>query len=124
VLQPGHEVTWEEFKAAFRAQHVPEGLIDRKLSEFLVLTQGTRSVSQYAQQFTYLSQYAGYHVDSDEKRMDRFRRGLNAKLREHLNPIKTRSYTELVNLAITQEDCINARQAEKKRKAPAGPSGS
>jgi hypothetical protein len=29
---------------------------------------------------------------------------------------------ELVNLAITQEDCILAHRAEKKRKAPAGPS--
>jgi hypothetical protein len=61
-------------------------------------------------------------VDTDEKKMDRFRRGLSAKLRDRLNPIKTASYNELVNLAITQEDCILARQAEKKRKAAAGPS--
>jgi hypothetical protein len=32
------------------------------------------------------------------------------------------TYNELVNLAITQEDCILAHRAEKKRKAPAGPS--
>jgi hypothetical protein len=31
------------------------------------------------------------------------------------------TYNELVNLAITQEDCILAHRAEKKRKAPAGP---
>jgi hypothetical protein len=124
VLQPGHEVTWDEFKTAFRAQHIPEGLIDRKLSEFLALTQGTRPVAQYAQKFTSLCQYAGYHVDTDEKRMDRFRRGLNSKLRERLNLIETQSYNELVNLAITQEDCINAHQADTKRKASAGPSGS
>jgi hypothetical protein len=39
-----------------------------------------------------------------------------------LNPIKVDTYNELVNLAITQEDCILAHRAEKKRKAPAGPS--
>jgi hypothetical protein len=27
----------------------------------------------------------------------------------------------LVNMAITQEDCISAHRAEKKRKAPTGP---
>jgi hypothetical protein len=48
-MQPdGHVVSWEEFKAAFRAHHIPEGLIERKLNEFLALTQGTRTVMQYA----------------------------------------------------------------------------
>jgi hypothetical protein len=32
------------------------------------------------------------------------------------------SFNVLVNLAITQEDCIMAHRAEKKRKAPVGPS--
>jgi hypothetical protein len=39
-----------------------------------------------------------------------------------LNPIKVDTYNELVNLAITQEDGILAHHAEKKRKAPTGPS--
>jgi hypothetical protein len=41
--------------------------------------------------------------------MDRFRRGLNTKLKDRINPVKTATYHELVNLAITQEDCIMAR---------------
>jgi hypothetical protein len=49
AMQPeGHVVTWEEFRTAFRAHHIPEGLIERKLNEFLALTQGTRTVMQYA----------------------------------------------------------------------------
>ena len=32
TLAPGHQVTWIEFKAAFRAHHIPEGLIRRKNS--------------------------------------------------------------------------------------------
>jgi hypothetical protein len=40
-----------------------------------------------------------------------------------LNTVRANSYNELVNMAISQEDCIAARQAEKKRKTPvAGPS--
>jgi hypothetical protein len=39
AMQPdGHVVNWEEFKTAFRAHHIPGGLIDQKLNEFLALT--------------------------------------------------------------------------------------
>jgi hypothetical protein len=68
-------------------------------------------------------QYAGYHADTDEKKRDRFRRGLNTKLHDRLNTVKANNYNELVNMTISQEDCITARQAEKKRKTPmVGPS--
>jgi hypothetical protein len=97
AMQPAdREVEWREFKAAFRGHHIPAGIMDQKLNEFLALTQGNRTVLQYAQAFNDLCQYAGY---------------------------KANSYNELVNMAISQEDCITARQAEKKRKTPvAGPS--
>jgi hypothetical protein len=78
---------------------------------------------QYAHAFNELCQYAGYHADIDEKKRDRFRRGLNTKLRDRLNIVRAHSYNELVNLAISQEDCITAHKAKKKRKTPmAGPS--
>jgi len=122
MLPADHVVTWNEFRTAFRAHHIPEGLMDRKMNEFLALTQGTRSVMQYAQVFNQLCQYAGYHADTDAKKRDRFRRGLNTKLKECLNLVRVDSYNELVNMAITQEDCIMVHKMEKKRKAPAGPS--
>ena len=78
---------------------------------------------EYAQVFNHLSQYAGHHVDTDAKKQDRFRRSLNTKLKECLNLVRTDSFNELVNKAITQDDCITAHRAEKKRKAPTGPSG-
>jgi hypothetical protein len=118
MLPADREVSWEEFKTAFRGHHIPAGILDRKLNEFLVLNQGTRTVLQYAQAFNDLCQYAGYHADSDEKKRDCFRRGLNTKLRERLNTVRADSFNELVNLAISQEDCIVAHRAEKKRKAP------
>ena len=61
-------------------------------------------------------------MDTDDKKRDRFRRGLNTKLKECLNLIRVDSYNELVNMAITQEDCIISHHAEKKRKAPVRPS--
>jgi hypothetical protein len=118
MLPADHEVSWEEFKTAFRGHHIPAEILDRKLNEFLALNQGTRTVLQYAQPFNDLCQYAGYHADFDKKKRDRFRRGLNTKLWERLNTIRADSFNELVNLAISQEDCIVADRAEKNRKAP------
>ena len=123
MLPVDHVVTWEEFRTVFRAHHIPKGLLEQKLNELLALTQGTRTVLQYAQVFNHLCQYAGYHADSDAKKQDHFRRGLNSKLKERLNLVRTNSFNELVNMAITQDNCIIAHRAEKKRKAPTGPSG-
>jgi hypothetical protein len=101
MLPAGHEVSWEEFKTAFRGHHIPAGILDRKMNEFLALNQGTRTVLQYAQAFNDLCQYAGCHADSDEKKRDRFHRGLNTKLRERLNTVRDDSFNKLVNLAIS-----------------------
>ena len=122
MLPADHVVSWNEFQDAFRAHHIPTDLLDRKLNEFLALTQTKRTVLQYAQTFNHLCQYAGYHKDTDAKKRDCFRRGLSTNLQERLNLVRADSYNELVNLAINQEDLILAHRADKKRKAPAGPS--
>jgi predicted PolB exonuclease-like 3'-5' exonuclease len=99
----------ERVQGSFQGNHIPAGIMDRKLNEFLALTQGNRTVLQYAQAFNDLCQYTGYHADTDEKKRDSFRRGLNTKLRERLNTVRANNYNELVNVAISQEDCIIAR---------------
>jgi hypothetical protein len=74
AMQPAdHVVTWDEFRTAFRAHHIPAGLIEWKLNEFLSLTQGTHTVTQYAQVLNHLCQYAGSHADTDARKCDRFR---------------------------------------------------
>jgi hypothetical protein len=69
AMQPArHVISWDEFRTAFRAHYIPEGLLERKLNEFLALTQGSNTVLQYAQTFNHLCQYAGYHADNDAKK--------------------------------------------------------
>src|SRR6185436_3951559 len=80
------------------------------------------TVVQYAQVFNQLCQYAGHHADTDAKKRECFRRGLSTKLQERLNLVRADSFNGLVNMAISQEDLISAHRAEKKRKAPTGPS--
>jgi hypothetical protein len=71
-------------------------------------------VYQYAQKFNSLFQYGGHHVDTDDKKMERFRDGLNGDLYERLIVLEPNSYHELVNKAISQEDAM--RKAQKDRK--------
>jgi hypothetical protein len=54
MLPADHVVSWEKLKNAFRARHIPEGLMERKLNEFLAFTQGTHTVLQYAHAFNNL----------------------------------------------------------------------
>ena len=124
IFPEGTRFTWAQFKEAFKAHHIPAGVIRRKLTEFLALKQGNNSVMQYAQAFNTLSQYAGYHVDTDEKKQACFRQGLSSKLQDRLAMIKFDTFSELVNGAIIQEDAHLAHKAKKKRTAPAGGSSS
>jgi hypothetical protein len=52
MLPADREVSWEEFKTTFRGHHIPAGILDRKLNEFLALNQGTCTVLQYAKPST------------------------------------------------------------------------
>ena len=117
LLPANAHPTWGEFVAAFRAHHIPTSLMRRKMAEFLALKQGNNTVLQYAQTFNQLSQYGGFHVDSDEKRHDCFRRGLNTKLQDKLALTTCVNFTELVNKAITQEDATLAHKVDKKKKS-------
>ena len=63
-------------------------------------------------------------MDSDAKRQDCFRRGLNTKLQNKLALTTCANFTELVNKAITQEDATLAHKVDKKRKAHVGSSSS
>jgi hypothetical protein len=101
MQQLEYEITWKEFKKAFRDHHIPKALTDRKMRELLALKQGSDTVYQYTQKFNNLYQYGGYHVDTDMKKIELFCEGLNSKLSELLNLVKVDSYPMLVNKAIS-----------------------
>jgi hypothetical protein len=114
-MQRGRAVTWNDFKQAFKSHHIPKGLMNRKMRELLVLRQGSDTVYRYAQKFNSLCQYGGHHVDTDAKKMERFRDGLDGKLYERLNLLEQETFNELVNKAISQEDAMKKAHRDKKR---------
>jgi hypothetical protein len=115
-MQPAeHEVTWTKFKKALKDHHIPKGLMVRKMKELLAIKQGDDIVYQYAQKFNNLCQYGEHHVDTNAKKMERFRDGLKSELYERLNLLESNNYHELVNKAISQEDAMMKVEKEKKR---------
>jgi hypothetical protein len=81
AIQPvNHQVTWDEFKAAFREHYIPEGVLHMKQEEFMKLQQGGDTVNQYLNKFNHLSQYAIDQVNTDLKKKNCFMRGLNDRL--------------------------------------------
>ena len=79
-----HHVTWQEFTTTFREYYIPAGVLNLKLMEFLDLKQGSMSVMDYVNKFNHLAQYARTHVDTDEKKRDRFYHSLSCSLQMEL----------------------------------------
>ncbi|WVZ63464.1 hypothetical protein U9M48_013094 [Paspalum notatum var. saurae] len=124
AMQPaGHQVTWDEFRAAFRAHYLPPSLIELKQREFRALRQGDMSVLEYVQAFIRLSQYSPEDVNTDPRRATRLLDGFDPTLLTHLGRSYD-SFNELVDVAIDMEHRL--RQAhedqQKKRLASTPPS--
>jgi hypothetical protein len=117
MIPAGHQITWAEFKQAFKEHHIPKGLMDRKMKELFALNQGSDTVYEYAKKFNALFQYGGHHVDNDAKKIERFRDGLHGDLYERLNLSEPNNYQNLVNMAIFQEDAMSKAQRDRKRQA-------
>jgi hypothetical protein len=99
MIPAGHQITWAEFKQAFKEHHIPKGVMDRKMKEFLTLKQGSDTVGEYDKKFNALCQYGGHHVDNDANKIEHFRDGLHGDLYERLNLYEPNNYQDLVNKA-------------------------
>jgi hypothetical protein len=58
ALEEPKSINWPEFRAAFYAHHVPQGVMKLKKKEFQYLKQGSISVNEYVTKFTQLFRYA------------------------------------------------------------------
>ena len=117
TMQPmDHHVTWQKFTTPFRQYYIPAGLLNRKLFEFLELKQGNMTMMGYVNKFNHLAQYTRTHMDTDEKKMNHFNRGLSCILQEKLYTEGYQTFVALMNIAIAMEGLQRDSQAEWKRK--------
>ena len=90
------------------------------------LTQGTKTLTEYMHAFNNLSQYAPGFVDTKEKKIEIFKRGLGTKLMKTMANSKCTTYNEFIRDALTHENHNNLHAVAKSRKraAEVGASGS
>ena len=109
-------ITWQEFCQSFHSHYVPSGEIKVKRKEFLELKQGSMSVHEYLTKFTQLSRYASSDVDTNDKKQDCFRDGLNPGIRYALSSNEYDTFQKLVDKAFTVERERKVLEADRKRK--------
>ena len=84
-----------------------------KHTEFMKLTQVTKSLTKYLHAFNNLSRYATEFVDTDAKKIASFKRGLGPKLMNTLANNKSATFNEFVSDALTQDNQNNIYAASK-----------
>jgi hypothetical protein len=90
-------------------------MICRKQWEFLKLQQGTDSVYEYTRKLNYQAQYGTYHMDTDEKKVELFRKGLSLLLQDRLVMFHDLSFDSLVSAMIDQEGTYRALLVEEEK---------
>ena len=97
-----------------------------KAAEFMRLTQGTKTLTEYMHAFNNLSRYAPGFVDTEEKKIESFKRGLGTKLMKTMANSKCTTYNEFISDVLTQGNHNNMHAAAKgcKRAFEAGASRS
>jgi hypothetical protein len=109
----GHQITWEEFKIAFREHYIPEGVLHMKQEEFIRLKQGGVTVMQYLNKFNHLSQYAIDQINTDLKKKNCFMRGLNDRLQRKKATCLDLTYSRAISTTLSVE-AKNTSQGKSK----------
>jgi hypothetical protein len=97
-------INWPEFRAAFYAHHVLQGVIKLMKKGFQDLKQGSMSMNEYITKFTQLSHYTPHEVDTDEKKHECFLNGLNDGLAYALEARDFENFQGMVNKDLVLEN--------------------
>ncbi|KAF5447806.1 hypothetical protein F2P56_033328, partial [Juglans regia] len=120
-LNDGVSITWDRFKRAFLDRYFSPALREAKARQFLDLVQGTMTVERYTATFVALSRFASYLVPDEEKKCEKFERGLQPRIRSRLIPLRIRNFTDLVTRATLIEEDMRANAElfnQRKRHQP------
>ena len=72
-----------------------------KAAEFMQLIQGTKTLTEYMHAFNKLSRYAPRFIDTEEKKIESFKRGLDTKLMKTMANSRCTTYNEFFSDALT-----------------------
>ncbi|XP_058726174.1 uncharacterized protein LOC131597497 [Vicia villosa] len=106
----GEEVTWNVFRREFLRKYYPEDVRGKKEIEFLELTQGNKSVTEYAAKFTELIKFYP-HFDGEGAEFSKcikFQNGLRSEIKKDVGYQKIRLFFDLVDSCRIFEEDSNA----------------
>ena len=117
-LQPNAQLTWQQFKDAFRGFFIPEGAMLIKATKFCNLVQGKMPVVEYTHKFNELAQYTPNEVATDEAKKVRYEHGLNPMMQDKLCNVVTPTFDEMVNVAIKAETKKKVVDKDSRKREP------
>ncbi|XP_058082349.1 uncharacterized protein LOC131230438 [Magnolia sinica] len=103
TIPENHVWTWEVFEGRFNQKYLPQTYQHERENEFLRLQQGGMSVAQYENYFTELSRYVSQIIIKEATKMRRFTKGLRSGIRSKMCCVNIRTYTELVEMSLWEE---------------------
>ena len=77
---------------------------DKKAREFSDLVQGSMTVEEYTAKFIDLSRFAPHLIPDEHKKVTKFQKGLNDKIRPHILAAGVNTFSETVKRAMRLEE--------------------
>ena len=109
-------MSWSYFEKLFLAKYFPGVECEARREEFERLMQRGLTVAQYEAKFTELSRHAKDMVDTEEKKVRRFLRGLRPPIHDQLVVLMLTEYRDVVNITLVVERCFEDRQRMYERR--------
>jgi len=105
-------VTWEAFKGKLLLEYFPDSVRYAKEVEFLQLTQGSKTVAEYAEKFKHLNRFYTLPLD-EEWRCRKFENGLRGDIRLMVAPLSIKDFAALVKKIRVMEKMKNEVEIQR-----------
>jgi hypothetical protein len=97
------EITWESFKVEYNTRFFPRAHRQLQAIEFQNLVQGSMTVEQYSFRFMELAKFAANLISDEESKAERFKKGLNPRIKERVICLEIKDYAKMVEVALLAE---------------------
>jgi len=112
MKERGKPMTWEAFRGKFLSEYFPDSVRFAKEVEFLQLTQGGKSVTDYAKKFKHLIRFYTLPLD-EEWRCHKFKNGLRGDIRLMVARLSIKDFAALVEKARVMEKMKNEVEGQR-----------
>ncbi|KAI3794375.1 hypothetical protein L1987_37006 [Smallanthus sonchifolius] len=110
-------MTWEELKKLIVQKFCPQNEIDRVENEFLNFKAGSKTHRQYTSRFNELAQLVPHLVETEERMIKYYVKGLPQRVRVHVKANLPSTFESVVNLSgIVYDDYANEDPAPETQK--------